>query len=53
MNTHLPAPPRPTHTGRAETPMAFVQAIVQAYSQRGLDPLPALVEGQIAPEALQ
>jgi AraC-like DNA-binding protein len=33
--------------------MAFVQAIVQAYTQRGLDPLPALVEAQIAPEALQ
>jgi AraC-like DNA-binding protein len=53
MSLQLSAPPRPTHTGRAETPMAFVQAIVQAYSQRGLDPLPALVEAQIAPEALQ
>ena len=53
MNTHLPAPPRPTHTGRAETPMAFVKAIAQAYTQRGMDPLPALAEAQIAPEALQ
>jgi AraC-like DNA-binding protein len=33
--------------------MAYVQAIVQAYTQRGMDPLPALAEAQIAPEALQ
>ncbi|MFY7980775.1 MAG: AraC family transcriptional regulator [Limnohabitans sp.] len=52
--THpLPPPIQPALTGRAETPMAFVQAIVQAYAQRGLDPLPALTEAQIAPETLQ
>ena len=39
-------------TGRAETPMAFVQAIVAAYAQRGLDPLPALSSAQIAPNLL-
>ena len=39
-------------TGRAETPMAFVQAIVAAYAQRGLDPLPALSAAQIAPNLL-
>jgi AraC-like DNA-binding protein len=33
--------------------MAFVQAIAQAYIQRSLDPFPALIEAQIAPEALQ
>jgi AraC-like DNA-binding protein len=33
--------------------MAFVQAIAQAYTQRGMDPLPALTEAQIAPEDLQ
>ena len=32
--------------------MAYVQAIVQAYTQRGMDPLPALAEAQIAPETL-
>ncbi|WP_396433141.1 AraC family transcriptional regulator [Limnohabitans sp.] len=52
MNPPLPAPPRPSHTGRAETPMVFVNAIVQAYTQRGMDPLPALAEAQIAPETL-
>ena len=33
--------------------MAFVKAIVQAYTQRGMDPLPALSEAQIAPESLE
>ncbi len=32
--------------------MAFVQAIVQAYIQRGMDALPALAEAQIAPDTL-
>ena len=32
--------------------MAFVQAIAQAYTQRGMDPLPALTEAQIAPDTL-
>ncbi|PUE39021.1 AraC family transcriptional regulator [Limnohabitans sp. Bal53] len=53
MNPQPPAPLRPTITGRAETPMAFVKAIVQAYTQRGMDPLPALTEAQIAPESLE
>ena len=52
MNPHLPDPPRPTHTARAETPIAFVKAIAQAYTQRGMDPLSALVEAQIAPDTL-
>lgn len=39
-------------TGRAETPMAFVKAIVAAYAQLGLDPLPALSSAQIAPNLL-
>jgi AraC-like DNA-binding protein len=33
--------------------MAFARAIAQAYTQRDLDPLPALTEAQIAPEDLQ
>jgi AraC-like DNA-binding protein len=53
MNPPLSAPPRPAHTGRAETPMAFVKAIAQAYIQRGMDPLPALTEAQIAPDTLR
>ena len=52
MNPHSPAPLRPSVTGRAETPMAFVQSIAQAYTQREMDPLPALTEAQIAPETL-
>ncbi|MDZ4176968.1 MAG: AraC family transcriptional regulator, partial [Hydrogenophaga sp.] len=34
---------------RAVTPMAFVQAIVTAYQQRGLDPAQALAQAQIPP----
>lgn len=45
--------PSPATTGRAETPMAFVRAIASAYTQRGLDPLPALQSAQIAPDFLQ
>ncbi len=38
----------------ALTPMAFVQAVVLAYQQRGLSALPAaLATAQIAPEAVQ
>ncbi|TXT40908.1 MAG: AraC family transcriptional regulator [Comamonadaceae bacterium] len=37
----------------AVTPIAFVVAIVQAYKQRGIDPLPALAQAQIAPELLK
>ena len=43
-----PFPP----AARAETPMAFVQAIVQAFAQRGLDAAPLLAEAQIAPNLL-
>jgi AraC-like DNA-binding protein len=38
---------------RAATPMAFVQAIVQAYARYGQDPGPALREAQIAPRELK
>ena len=44
--------PQPGTTGRAETPMAFVKAIASAYTQRGMDPLPALTQAQIAPSLL-
>ncbi len=37
---------------RAETPIAFVQAIIQAFAQRGLDAAPLLAEAQIAPNLL-
>src|SRR5574344_2994281 len=36
----------------ALTPMAFVQAVVQAYQQRGLSPASALATAQIAPSTL-
>ncbi|NCN96288.1 MAG: AraC family transcriptional regulator, partial [Rhodoferax sp.] len=36
----------------AATPTAFVNAIVQAYQQRGLNPLPALELAQITPALL-
>ena len=38
---------------RAETPIAFIQAMVQAYRRRGLDPTGALAKAQIAPFLLQ
>lgn len=37
---------------RAETPIAFIAAIVQAYRQRGLDPSQALKAAQITPAQL-
>ena len=43
------APPNP----RAETPMAFIKAIVQAYERRGMDPSRALATAQITPEKLR
>lgn len=45
----------PAHTGihPAVTPMAFVQAVVQAYAQRGMAADAALQAAQIAPAALQ
>jgi AraC-like DNA-binding protein len=36
----------------ALTPITFVNAILAAYRQRGLDPKPALAQAQIAPESL-
>ena len=36
----------------ALTPIAFVNAIVEAYQRRGLDPTPALHLAQIAPDSL-
>ena len=50
------ATPPPTSfppAARAETPMAFVNAIVSAFEQRGLDPTPVLAEAQIAPNLLR
>ncbi len=42
-------PPAPS---RAETPIAFIAAMVQAYAQRGMDPTAALQKAQIAPSLL-
>ncbi len=39
--------------GRAETPIAFIQAIVAAYAQRGLDAGGALEKAQIEPKLLK
>jgi AraC-like DNA-binding protein len=48
-----PAPtPTPTQ-GRAETPIAFIQAISAAYAQRGLDVSEALIKAQIEPKILK
>ncbi|MBS0293834.1 MAG: AraC family transcriptional regulator [Proteobacteria bacterium] len=40
----------PSTTPIAATPMAFVQAIVQAYRARGMDPGAALSQAQITPD---
>ncbi len=37
---------------RAETPIAFIQAMVNAYKARGMDPSQALEKAQIAPNLL-
>ena len=42
----------PAPASRAETPIAFIAAMVQAYARRGLDPSNALEKEQIAPEFL-
>ena len=42
-----------TRTSRAETPIAFIQAMVSAYETRGLDPSGALKMAQIAPNLLK
>lgn len=52
----ISATPMPTPfptVARAETPMAFVKAIVLAFEARGLDPSSVLAEAQIAPNLLQ
>ena len=43
----------PNHPTRAETPMAFIRAMVEAYTQRGLDPSNALRKAQITPSQLK
>jgi len=55
-----PLPPPPTAdtprtlaSGRAETPIAFVQAMVRAYAARGLNPEAMLQKAQITPEVLR
>ena len=45
----MSTPPAPS---RAETPIAFIAAMVQAYAQRGMDPTAALQKAQIAPSLL-
>ncbi len=46
----LPAPL--PYAGKTETPIAFIQAIVQAYEDRGLSPIAALQKAQIEPKLL-
>lgn len=43
----------PHAPARAETPIAFVKAIVAAYRQRGMDPCGALAKAQITPNTLE
>jgi len=43
----------PNHPTRAETPMAFIRAMVEAYTRRGLDPSSALRKAQITPSQLK
>lgn len=45
----MSTPPAPS---RAETPIAFIAAMVQAYAERGMDPTAALQKAQIAPSLL-
>ncbi|MBK1682478.1 AraC family transcriptional regulator [Rhodoferax fermentans] len=57
MSTHLDAKPQaraitPGRAAKALTPIAFVNAIVLAYSRAGMDPSQALAAAQIAPELL-
>mgnify|MGYP000252199105 FL=1 len=42
-----------TRSSRAETPIAFIQAMVSAYESRGMDPSGALKMAQIAPNLLR
>jgi AraC-like DNA-binding protein len=43
----------PPASARAETPIAFVNAIARAYLRRGMDPGGALKKAQIAPQLLE
>jgi len=43
----------PNYPTRAETPMAFIRAMVEAYTQRGFDPSSALRKAQITPSQLK
>ena len=53
MSAPSPLVPEPTPLSAvALTPVAFVQAIVEAYERRGLNPCSALTQAQIAPQAL-
>ncbi len=45
--------PTPPPTARAETPMAFILAMVKAYERRGMDPTEALHAAQITPKQLK
>ncbi len=45
--------PTPPPTARAETPMAFILAMVKAYERRGMDPSGALHAAQITPKQLK
>jgi AraC-like DNA-binding protein len=42
-----------TRSSRAETPIAFIQAMVSTYEARGMDPSGALKTSQIAPNLLR
>lgn len=58
MTTHTDAKPQvrsitPGRAATALTPIAFVKAIVLAYSRAGMDPSQALASAQIAPELLE
>ncbi|MBM3386202.1 MAG: AraC family transcriptional regulator [Betaproteobacteria bacterium] len=44
--------PTPPPSARAETPIAFILAIVEAYERRGMDPSNALQAAQITPSLL-
>ncbi len=51
VNPNPPSPPSPA-LGRAETPIAFIQAIAAAYRSRGLPVDGALAKAQIEPKLL-
>jgi AraC-like DNA-binding protein len=53
MTSTAPRRPRPDRSLRAETPMAFVRAIVLAYEKYGVDPCHALRLGGITPAQLR